>query len=73
MSGELQRLFSDMRRRLEELSVQEAISERLRATMEAALGTADTIIGRLQRFQQIIDEAVRRLGLAEAEGGEAKR
>jgi len=73
MSGELQRLFSDMRRRLEELSVQEAISERLKATMETALGTADTIIGRLQRFQQVIDEAVRRLGLAEAEGGEAKK
>jgi hypothetical protein len=73
MSGELQRLFSDMRRRLEELSVQEAISERLKATMEAALGTTDTIINRLQRYQQIIDEAVRRLGIAEAEGGEAKK
>jgi hypothetical protein len=73
MSGELQRLFSDMRRRLEELSVQEAISERLKATMEAALGTTDTIINRLQRYQQIIDEVVRRLGIAEAEGGEAKK
>jgi hypothetical protein len=73
MSGELQRLFSDMRRRLEELSVQEAISERLKATMEAVLGTTDTIINRLQRYQQIIDEVVRRLGIAEAEGGEAKK
>ncbi len=72
MTGEMQRLISDLRRRMEELAAQEAISERLRASIERAFSMVDTLVTRLQRYQEIIDEIVRRLGVAAEAGGEVK-
>ena len=74
MTGEMQRLVSDVRRRMEELVVQEAISERLKASVEAVLSTVDTLVDRLQRYRQIAEDVLRRLGVAiEAAGEEGKK
>jgi hypothetical protein len=74
MTGEMQRLVSDMKRRMEELVVQEAISERLKASVEAVLSTVDTLVDRLQRYRQIAEDVLRRLGVAiEAAGEEGKK
>jgi hypothetical protein len=64
MSGELQRVVSDLRRRMEELQASEAVSDRLKATIETVFSTVDTLAGRLRKYQEIVDEMVRRLEVA---------